>query len=78
MDVILVLVVLAGITLLALMAWLDRSVRGLQWPSAIAPNGAVGVIAGSSFILLLPLYLDSHLPDRSLEPLPDTPVKVDG
>lgn len=77
MDVILVLAVLAGITLLALIAWLVRAVRARQWMSAISLAGAVCMIAGLSFILLLPLYLNSHLPDTSLEPLPEAAVKVD-
>lgn len=77
MDIILVLVGLAGITLLALMAWLFRAVRARQWISALGLAGGVGAIAGLSFIILLPLYLDSHLPDTSLEPLPQSAIKIE-
>jgi len=78
MDILLVLAGLAGITLLALMAWLVRAVRGKQWVPALVLTGGVGVVAGLGLVFLLPLYLDQHLPDRSLEPLPQTAIKVDG
>jgi hypothetical protein len=77
MDIILVLVGLAGIMLLALMAWLVRAVRSRQWMSALGLAGGVGAIAGLSLIILLPLYLDSHLPDSALEPLPQSAVKIE-